>query len=270
MNTFTDVMIDIETASTKYNACILSMGIVAFNLYSLSDNTDSLELLIDKKSCDDLNLHICENTMKWWSTQKPEVRRRAFEDGPRLNIKEALIKLNDFCKKYKFKRYWSQGINFDYIVLENAYTQLNMNPSWKFWQLRDSRTIQHMVSDTPNKPEDVHDAISDCKHQIKVIQYVYNKLMPNQMNNENIISDTLSTSLSSNSSTSVYNFRKGDWNCRACNATNFSTRLNCFKCDSFEPEQKVRILKRGDWFCECGVVNYSSRTSCYKCTSVRN
>jgi len=272
MNTFTDVMIDIETASIKYNACILSIGIVAFNLYSPSDNTDSLELLIDKKSCDDLNLHTCENTMKWWSTQKPEVRRRAFEDGPRLNIKEALIKLNDFCKKYKCKRYWSQGINFDYIVLENAYTQLNMNPTWKFWQLRDSRTIQHMLSDTPNKPEDAHDAISDCKHQIKVIQYVYNKLMPDQMNNENITSDTLSTSVSlnSNSSTSVYNFRKGDWNCRVCNATNFSTRLNCFKCDSFEPEQKVRILKRGDWFCECGVVNYSSRTSCYKCTSVRN
>ena len=269
MSTFTDIMIDIETASTKNNACVLSIGVVAFNLYTISeDNIDSLELLIDKKSCDDIHLHTCENTMKWWSIQKPEVRKRAFEDGPRLSIRDALVKLNDFCKKYKCKRYWSQGINFDYIVLENAYNQLNISPVWKFWQLRDSRTIQHMLTDTPNKPEDAHDAISDCKHQIKVIQYVYNKLMPSQMSNENI--NTSLSSSSSTTTTSVYNFRKGDWKCNVCSATNFSTRLNCFKCNNFEPEQKIRILKRGDWFCECGLVNYSSRTTCYKCTAMRS
>jgi hypothetical protein len=274
MSTFTDVMIDIETTSTKNNACILSIGVVAFNLFSTLDenNINSLELLIDKKSCDDIHLHTCENTMKWWSIQKPEVRKRAFEDGPRLTIKDALVQLSEFCKKIKCKRYWSQGINFDYIVLENAYTQLNLSPVWKFWQLRDSRTIQHMLTDIPSKPEDAHDAISDCKHQIKVIQYVYNKLMPEQMSNSNNTTTFTSTntSLSSSSSySSIYNFRKGDWKCSVCNASNFSTRLNCFKCDSFEPEQKIRILKRGDWFCECGLVNYSSRTTCYKCSATK-
>ncbi len=278
MNTYTDIMIDIETASTKYNACILSIGIVAFNLYTISENnTDSMELLIDKKSCDDIHLHTCENTMKWWSTQKPQVRKRAFDDGPRLNIKDALIKLSDFCKKYKCKRYWSQGINFDYIVLENAYTQLQLTPVWKFYQLRDSRTIQHILTDTPNKPEDAHDAISDCKHQIKVIQYVYNKLMPSQMSNESTLTtsttstiSTTSTTSSSSTTSTIYNLKKGDWKCCICQSMNFSTRLNCFKCDYFEPEQKVRILKRGDWFCDCGLVNYSNRNTCYKCDKVKD
>ncbi len=269
--TFTDVMIDIETTSTKYNACILSIGIVAFNLYSTStteDESESLELLIDKKSCDDLNLHTCENTMKWWSTQKPEVRRRAFEDGPRLSIKEALVKLNDFCKKIKCKRYWAQGINFDYIVLENAYTQLNITPIWKFYQLRDSRTIQHMLEDTPKKPEDAHDAISDCKHQIKVVKYVYSKLFPHSSTTSSNTVILPSTSLKTEETN--YQFRQGQWKCTQCDGMNFSTRLNCFKCDSYEPAQKIRILKRGDWFCDCGSVNYSYRVTCFKCDKMKN
>ena len=50
-NKYLDVMIDIETASTKYDACVLSIGIVKFNLFDSEVERDKLELLIYLDSC---------------------------------------------------------------------------------------------------------------------------------------------------------------------------------------------------------------------------
>ena len=38
------------------------------------------------------------------------------------------------------KYFWSQG-SFDYNILENAYNACNLELPWKFWQVRDSRTL---------------------------------------------------------------------------------------------------------------------------------
>ena len=50
-NKYLDVMIDIETASTKYDACVLSIGIVKFNLFDSEGNYYELpnSLPIDTK-----------------------------------------------------------------------------------------------------------------------------------------------------------------------------------------------------------------------------
>ena len=172
-----DVMIDIETLSTNYDAALLSIAAVKFNPF---DKTEALyeefQLFVDIEDCKDKGCTISEDTMTWWQTQPEEVRKINFESQPRLSLTEALSQLSSFCRGVK--RYWCQGMNFDPIVLENAYKIVGLKPEWKFWEWRDSRTISRLIHFTniPKKPKNAHDAIEDCKYQIQVVQTVFDKL----------------------------------------------------------------------------------------------
>jgi hypothetical protein len=277
---YTDVMIDIETTSTQNNACILSIGVVAFNLYNISLSGESedkkLELLIDKKSCDEIGLHTCPDTMKWWSNQSISVKKRAFEDGPRISIKDALLKLSEFCKKYKFKRYWAQGINFDYIVLENAYSYCGLKEyiTWKFYQLRDSRTVRFLVDVVPEKPKDAHDAIADCKYQIEMIQYVYIKLglIKNEVKSEELNNDKKEEIKKEEIKKEKKRvlLKPGDWCCKECQSINFSYRGDCYNC-GFVNNEELKSKQKNDWICGgCQTTNFSYRKKCYKCAMVNS
>jgi len=73
-------------------------------------------------------------------------------------------------------------------------------------------------------------------------------------------------------------FRAGDWLCGTCRAHNFSSRDQCFKCDSRKtgdetPPQHQQHhhtpdnFRSGDWICSgCGSHNFASRVSCFRCT----
>ncbi len=216
---YTDVMIDIETLSTEYNACIIAIGAVKFNLYDPLKKREELELLIDVKSCEELNCHKCENTIEWWNKQPEEVLKHVFDDEPRFHIKDAIIQLNKFCKGdiqgQGLVRYWSQGA-FDYIILENTIKALKLEPVWKFWEIRDSRTIGSICKDIPKKPTKAHSPVVDCNHQINVIHFVYNKINAK----ESILGKR----------TITFDLNKGDWECEYCSSMNFKTRTVCFSC----------------------------------------
>ena len=165
--TFTDVMIDIETCSTDNNAQILSIGIVKFNLFSEENNTETYTIYIDQSSCKDY--HIDENTMKWWEKQPKSVYDDAFTQGPRVSMKEACEKLNEYCRFST--RYWCQGMNFDCVILTNAFKKEEVTPVWKYWQWRDSRTVQNMCKQ--NKVKNNHTALSDAINQVETVKFVF-------------------------------------------------------------------------------------------------
>jgi hypothetical protein len=213
----TDVMIDIETLSTEYNACIIAIGAVKFNLYDPSKKREELELLIDVKSCEELNCHKCENTIDWWNKQPEDVLKHVFDDEPRFHVKDAIIQLNNFCKGCS--KYWSQG-SFDYIILENTMKLLKIEPVWKFWQIRDSRTIGDICKDIPKKPEKAHSPVVDCNHQINVVHFVYNKINAK----ETILGKRQLK----------FNLNGGDWECKQCNNINFKYRNTCFSCNKIK------------------------------------
>ena len=179
MKDYKDIMIDIETTSTKYNACIVSIGVVAFNVYDSKLKQKELEIFVDKDSCDKLNLHTSQETMDWWSSQDENIRKKIFESQPRLDIKDALIALTNFCNSFNARRYWCHGINFDPIVLENAYEKCELTPPWKFFQLRDSRTIKQLLTlnelNSIPKSVNCHDSIEDCRNQINILHFTYKK-----------------------------------------------------------------------------------------------
>lgn len=237
---YTDIMLDIETASTEYNAVILSIGAVCFSIGNTDLPSPAIELLIDKEDGDRLGLHTSEETLKWWNTQPKEVYSHAFIDGPRVSTKEALLGLNEFISTYPtIKQYWCQGINFDPVVLENAYKKCGLAPKWKFYQLRDSRTVQHLIPSLPfSKPKDAHTPVADCLYQIKVVQHVLRSLSAQPP--------------------------RDDWTCVGCQSTNHSYRQECYKC--FKDKHGNQTPVREDWICSgCNVKNFGYRKSCFKC-----
>ena len=172
-----DIMIDIETLSTETNALILTIAAVKFNLENDKIEMDTFYYRIDRESCEKLGMHVDENTIKWWKSQKEDVKREAFEDKDRFGIKFVLLKLSEFVKNGNC--FWSHSPNFDYVILESAYKKCNIQPPWKFWQLRDTRTVYDLTNVNLkdfSKEKESHNALNDCFNQIKALKQSFEKL----------------------------------------------------------------------------------------------
>jgi hypothetical protein len=176
------VMIDIETLSTKNNARILTISAVKFNLINKNETPETqsshefqLELLIDQEGLSDEEkkaFDVDKNTMKWWEEREPEIYEYNFKKEPRIKLEDALKRLNEFT--VNSKHYWCQGMNFDPVILEHAYTFYNIKPNWKFYDWRDSRTVIKLLYDyiPPNSKQNNHKSIDDCINQIQNLKKV--------------------------------------------------------------------------------------------------
>ena len=79
--------------------------------------------------------------------------------------KDALIKLSNFLKDHKY--IWANSPSFDCIILENAYKSCNLEIPWKFWNLRDCRTVYDLGKINLKSVSAVkHNALDDCYNQI--------------------------------------------------------------------------------------------------------
>ena len=174
-----DVMIDIETLAITPNSCILTLGAIKFNRNQDIKDLDSCEKLyfrIDQKSCLDIDLEINIDTLNWWKTQNKEARYEALENKSRISIKEALLRLKDFVKDSRYV--WANSPNFDCIILENAYKKCNIEIPWKFWNLRDCRTV-YDIGKTNLKSfsnENSHNSLIDCYNQILCLQKAFKNI----------------------------------------------------------------------------------------------
>ena len=168
-----DCMIDIETIDTGPESAILSIAATRFNVKNSRLDRGSIEILVDVDDCLARGCTYSEDTIKWWDQQAEDVRYKAFDAGPRYSLPDALFKLRGFCAGVE--RFWCQGLNFDQIILEQAYKRCGEPRPWSYWQWRDSRTIMKLVDDLPAKNSSAHDALYDVGYQIDCILYVFNK-----------------------------------------------------------------------------------------------
>lgn len=164
-----DVMIDIETLSTKNNALIVTIGAIKFNRKDKIkplDEFDKFYVRINQNSCIKLGMDIDPNTVEWWKKQSKEARYEVFENKDRIDIKDALIQLYDFIKDVKYV--WANSPNFDCVILENAFNICEIEIPWKFWNLRDCRTAYDLGNtNLKNFTNTIsHNALIDCYNQI--------------------------------------------------------------------------------------------------------
>jgi hypothetical protein len=54
-------------------------------------------------------------------------------------------------------------------MLENAYEMLGIKVPWKFWNVRDARTVYSLTPTIENRTNG-HIALDDCRNQILMLQ----------------------------------------------------------------------------------------------------
>lgn len=171
-----NIMLDIETLSTDFDAVIISIGAVRFDL-STGIKGDTFYRKIDKQSCVDVGLKINPDTVDWWMNQDEKARQEFLSKSDRISISDALIELSEFILKEDFV--WSNGASFDLVILRSAYKACQIDLPWEFYNEKDVRTLAGLVPEVKENEPFVgvkHHPVSDCIHQIKYCSKVYQQL----------------------------------------------------------------------------------------------
>lgn len=173
----TDVMIDLETLDVLPSASILTIGAVKFDPFGDDVNEPSCEkfyVKVDLDSCDKLGLTVSQDTLGWWAQQSQQAQDEAFSTDGRIDISDAINQLYKFC--WGAKRVWSHGAGFDVIILEHVFRKVERAVPWKFWEVRDTRTLFDLGIN-PNRPPVLkHHALEDAWNQAVGVQNVFKTL----------------------------------------------------------------------------------------------
>lgn len=176
-----NVMIDIETLSTECNAIILTIAGIKFDIYERIRKLKNIPVenkfycRVNIESCEKLGLHKDKKTIDWWEDQSNEAKNEALYNSDRIDIELALGKLSLFLRGCE--NIWANSPNFDCVILENAYKTCKMCVPWKYWNLRDCRTV-YKIADVSLKDigETSHNSLEDCYNQIICLKVALKKL----------------------------------------------------------------------------------------------
>lgn len=174
-----NVMLDIETLSTAHNALVLTIGAIKFdkfkNINKDIKKTDSFyrRIVIDT---DNVNFHVDDKTKIWWNNQEQKVKYEALVNPDRTPLDKALLEFNEWFGKSRY--IWSNGSVFDVVIMENAYKAMSIEVPWKFWNIRDVRTVMDLaqVYKSDISIKNPHHALDDCHWQIQAINLSCEKL----------------------------------------------------------------------------------------------
>lgn len=167
-----EVMLDLETLSTRGDAIILVIAGIKFNRRANSlelKDMDTFYRRIDINSCQELGLHTDPKTVEWWNQQPPEIYNECF-GKERVPLKNALIEFSNWFGRCNL--IWSQGATFDIPILAEAYRRCGMQTPWKFWNARDTRTVYDLgnIKSRDLPQNNLHHALHDCMRQIWGVQ----------------------------------------------------------------------------------------------------
>jgi hypothetical protein len=173
------IMSDLETLGNRINPTIAQISAVAFTLeQGVIPNTEFNEL-VDTATGIAVGLHVDSNTVKWWKDQSQVAQDLVLGSGDRLGIHQVLSEFTDYINNFKTQGYnvylWGNGIRADNVWLLSAYKACGMEDPIAYNEDLDYRTLHYLakkksgidfkkVTEFEGVP---HNAIDDCKYQIK-------------------------------------------------------------------------------------------------------
>lgn len=167
------VMIDLETMGTRPDSAIVSVGAVRFDprLGQISKRTFYREL-----DWEEQGRKIDPDTQSWWIKQSNEAQLALYGIE---ELSDALVELADYLPKDA--KVWGNGPTFDITMLENAYMQHNISIPWRFWNIRDCRTMKDLFEWErggfgKNAAHVKHNALDDALAQAADINRMWAKL----------------------------------------------------------------------------------------------
>ena len=167
-------MIDLETMGTTPDSAIVSIGAVLFDPRQNKVSEDTFYCELDWEW---QGREIDELTLDWWGDQNKEAREAL------SGIDDIQIELVNLAKWLpKDVKVWGNGATFDISMLEDAYRQYEIDIPWKFWNIRDCRTVLDMYESKRggfNKKSGgvLHNALDDAKYQAQYINMMWGKLL---------------------------------------------------------------------------------------------
>ncbi len=164
-------MIDLEGLATGPDTTILTIAAQAFDPFGKGFYEQSYYARVTLESQE--NRVIDDNTIAWWATQPEHAREEAFGEQDRIPLDEALDGLGRLI--WNSKMIWAQGPTYDMNILEHAYKSFNKPLPWKYYMVRDSRTVFSLWPDQPIPPTS-HHALEDCRRQIGMLQHTLTHL----------------------------------------------------------------------------------------------
>lgn len=168
------MMFDVETLGRRAGCVILSIGAVRFDIDSKTIS-DEFYVTIDAADSKAHGLHTDPETLEWWKGQRPEALKEAIRNA--LPAKEAYNKFYEYAQRFKGQKVWAWGPQFDVVNVEAAMLQVNgQSAPWKYWDVMDGRTLQHLLNIQIKRDENKHhNALEDAREQA---QYVIECLNP--------------------------------------------------------------------------------------------
>jgi exodeoxyribonuclease VIII len=163
-----NVMLDLETYSTRPNAAIASIGAVK---WQGDEIVDTFYCTIDAATCKEAGLHFEKSTLEWWSKQSKEARSALLKDN--LPLADALTKFEVWFGPKSLPT-WGNGAGFDNVIMDCAYKALDRKRPWLPWEDRCYRTMKNMINVPIDKREGTYhnaldDALTQTKHLIKIL-----------------------------------------------------------------------------------------------------
>lgn len=168
-----DFMIDLETLGSGPTSVVVQIGCVAFDR-DTGEIVDEFSTNVDVQSEIDAGFQVDGSTIKWWMQQAMiGGTGGATWVAASLPSRDAILALNVFINNRKMKKsvVWSHS-TFDAPILFHHYKVhgTGMPIRYSFWlDLRTLSMLGRGAAHIPReaRPDDAHDALADCKYQIK-------------------------------------------------------------------------------------------------------
>ncbi len=170
------VMIDLETMGVTPESAIVSIGAVLFDPRA---NKVSKKTFYKELSWEDQGRLIYPDTNEWWYSDKVTDAAREALDGLD-DLEDVLVELAEWLPKDA--KVWGNGATFDISMLEDAYRQHHIEAPWKFWNIRDMRTITDMYESArggfgKNSKGVAHNALQDAINQAQSVCKMWKSLL---------------------------------------------------------------------------------------------
>jgi hypothetical protein len=159
-----DVMVDIEGLATGPETTILTIAAQEFDPLERGRFGRDYYVRVDLESQEGRTIE--QGTIDWWATQPAVVREEAFSEQARVSLQEALQGLHRVI--WHARRLWAQGPTYDINILEHAFKSLQMPLPWRYFAVRDSRTVFSLCPNLEKYPAS-HHALEDCRRQIQLL-----------------------------------------------------------------------------------------------------
>lgn len=177
------IVLDLETASTQADAAVVAIGAVGFSLEFPEFIPREFYGHLHLADCEDRGLHICKETVQWWSEQDEEVRKESFKGPENSTSKEVLADFSAWYEEQKNEwgnvRIWGNGADFDCVILRNCLDAFDVKVPWVY---REQRCLRTLLKLTPKgikveQPDHLkHHALWDARYEAANLRQLLNYL----------------------------------------------------------------------------------------------